>query len=448
MLKRCVIKIMNALINERDRMRHTYITGGSGSGKSELIKILVHAYLQRKDYCTTIVLDPHGDLSQEIAEWKECYSVGGESPLVYIDPFLKEGYTPVINPFQIENKSDLAIDLAAQELTGVFKELLKGTPVTLQMETLLIPCVSTILRIGGTLEDLQTLMNDERNQKLLKIAQQSPNPAHRRFFQEAFLRDNYTVTKNSIYTKIQSLLNSTVFYNLIVGKSTINLYELINSKKLIVFNLAKGQLGSDASDAFGRFIIATIQSLALQRAGTRKQDRVPIHLFIDEVHNYISPSIERILTEARKYGLFLTMANQIMGQMETKIKRIILGNTAVKLTGKNSYDTLNTMAKESGVKLEDLQRLTTGEFILSAESREPMKVKVPSHLIASRNAMTAAQWQKTTQSQIQRFYRPISSPGYADPSDEGENASENHTDRKGDQSASDSTPKPRYPLPD
>ena len=201
------------------------------------------------------------------------------------------------------------IDIAAQSMVEAFKQILRNTTLTLQMEALLIPCISVLLkRRGSTLLDLQRFMNDHRNGDLVRLGERSDNPAQRLFFRDRFFEKTFDATKASIATKIQSLLNSRTFFHLTVGESTLDIGEVLDSRSLLIFNLAKGKLGPETSEAFGRFVLALMQSAILKRAQSAKAARVPVHLFIDEFQNYIAPSIAEILSESRKFGLHLTIA--------------------------------------------------------------------------------------------------------------------------------------------
>jgi hypothetical protein len=393
-----------ASLKEADRQKHTYITGGTGSGKSELIKILAYHYIAKKtDYCTTVILEPHGDLSEEVARFKE--HKNGDN-LVYIHPFLRRGYTPVINPFQINSTDENVIDRTAQELSLVFQELIKDSNLTLQMNTLLVPCISTVIINNGNLRDLQIMMDDEKNHQWIKLGQNSPFQGHRDFFKDGFHKKGYSSTKQSVYTKIQSLLNSNAFYNLVVGDSTIDIESIMDSKKTVIFNLAKGDLGTEPSEAFGRFIIAMLQSLALARSNTPKHKRVPVHLFIDECQNYLSKSVGIILSETRKFYLHLTLAQQVWKQdMDTKLARTVTGNTEVKLCGKNSYETLSAFSKESGIKIEDLQRNPgKGLFFLKTGSESPQKIQLPSFLVGHKHSMEQENWADVKDIIIEKYY--------------------------------------------
>lgn len=395
-------------IREDDRRKHTYISGGSGSGKTEAIKVIVHHYLTRNTSSALVILDPHGDFAEQVARFWENTTNGR---LVYIDPALSQKHTPVFNPFEIKDRSPMAIDVATQELVSVFREIMK-TAFTLQMETVLKPCIATLLlRDGSTIIDLMRFMSDDENSDLLDFAQRNlPNPAQRHFLAVDFLKDAYGPTKQSLRTKIQSLLNSQVFLHFLVGQSSFDIEEAINRRALIVFNLSRGSIGDDTSETIGRFIIAKLQSFAIQRAQIAEEKRVPVHLFVDECQLYISDSIEKILTEARKYKLYATLASQILGQnMDSQLKNIVLANTAVKMTGKNSLSTLSIIAKETGANIEELQSLQTGEFHIKTGTRPSVKVKMPAHLLGNKHAMSSKIWAQMVAEQLSQYYRPITS---------------------------------------
>lgn len=270
-----------------------------------------------------VVTDPHGDLSEELLGLRICKAQ--KERIVYIDPYLSKRQTPTINPFDIYDKSEENIDLLTQELVRVFKELLPNH-LSLQMEAVLTPCIATVLRKqNGSLSMLQRFMDDEKNADLIAAGLKSPNPSHQSFFAQAFQKTDYRVTKLAIYTRIQSLLNHRVFREMIDGKSTINLKKCIDSKKIIIFNLAQGKMGSEVSSTYGKFVIALVTSIALKRAYQPKFLRVPTYLFIDEFHNYLTESIEKIFAETRKYRLHLVVANQSLFQIDsTRFRNVML----------------------------------------------------------------------------------------------------------------------------
>ena len=395
-------------INEQARQRHSYITGQTGSGKTELLKTIIHHYLTKNTKTALILIDPHGDIAEQVARFREN---ADNDRLVYIDPFLSAEHTPSLNPFMLPHKdtAPAVVDLISEELYLVFRSVLKSS-FTPQMETLLRPCITTLLLMGNKdINDLQLFMDDERNSHYLSFAYKHLyNPSQIEFLKTDFHKDTYNPTKQAIKTKLQSLLNSNTFRNLLTGTQTYNLAQLCQQKKLMVFNLSAGKIGNDTSDIIGRFILAQIKSMAFQRADHPEHLRTPTHVFIDECQRYISPTIETILAEARKYKVYLTLANQYYGQnMGTETKNAITNNTAVKIAGMNGDKNANTHHKETGADIEELKNLRVGEFHIKEGTKPSVKIKAPANLIKNKNAMKTDQWEALRQGLLSRFYRPL-----------------------------------------
>jgi hypothetical protein len=367
----------------QDMQRHTFISGRSGSGKSELLKSIFYQMQllsQENQQFGMVLLDPHGDLAEEV----RAFNLNTKRKrVVYIDPHFGYGKTPVLNPFELKDRNPQDIDLFSQELSRIFQELIPNTTLSNQMEAILVPCISVLLlREGSSLADLQRFMDDSRNEDLIALGKESPNESHRQLFEHHFLKSDYRTTKTSIYTKIQSLLNSQTFSHLVNGKNTVDLEQAIDAGKVLIFNLSQGKMGKDCSMAYGRFLVAMLQGIALRRANVEKKNRKPLFLFIDEFQNYISPSIEKILSEARKYKLHLILANQNLAQItDKKLAEAILGNTNVKLVGNNSAGTLKPLAQELGLQAEELLEMQEYHFCLKAGSRLPVDIKPASFLM-------------------------------------------------------------------
>lgn len=386
---------------------HTYIIGGTGSGKSELMKILIQQYILR-DTTGIVVIEPNGDFAEQIAKFKENLSPDRRKKLIYIDPHLDPLHTPIINPFDINGTSEDSIDKATQELAStlqtIFEEL--GGALTLNMDSILEPCINVMIRHKMTLKDLQRFMDSERNQDLIQLGLQSPNEEVRDFFEHRFSANEFYKTKVSIATRIQRLLNSTAFRNVVLGKNTINLQKELEQQKLIIFNLSKGRIGSRASGAIGRFLVSMIQNMALERAEIPEKQRKPAHLFIDEFHNYISPKISEILEESRKYKLYLTVASQVVGQkMDSDFEKSLLGNSNIKIIGKNDYYSRSKFEKEmENPDMERMKKLNTGKFILGIGKGEAFEVEVSKRLLGHKNSMKPNQWEEIRQEQLKKYY--------------------------------------------
>lgn len=366
--RRYGIRVPNA-----DLQQHAYLTGRTGSGKTELLKVLFDELYRQLD-SALVLLDPHGDLAEQLAKLDCHLELPGR--LVYIDPFLSEERTPVVNPFSDPPKDERTLELLTSEIARILTELVDAS-LSLQMEAVLVPCVAALLRKGDSgLHELQRFMDDGHNRDLVALGARSPNPAHRAFFRQAFVSHGYRTTKLSIYTKLQSLLNSPVFYRLTHGRNSVDFEQAVENRQAVIVNLSQGKMGVEAAQVFGKLVIALLQGVALKRAFQPQEERVPTYLFIDELQNFLSESVEKIVSETRKYGFHLIMANQNLAQIaNVKLREAILGNTRVKIAGENSPKTLKTLGEEMGFKAEDFQTLEKHHFLLKVGTGEPAAFK-------------------------------------------------------------------------
>jgi hypothetical protein len=410
-------------IPEEARKMHTYIAAGAGGGKTELLKVMIHEYVRRKGYSTTIVIDPHGDFCQQISRWK---IIGNGEDLVYIHPKLQDGFTPCINPLEMSRTDDpLEVSFMAECLTDVFRSIVASndSSVTSNMGTLLKAVLFILLRKKDTtLLDLQRFMRDDQNRDLVEYAKKHCEIGQRDLFHNAFYDSNYTPTKRALYTKIQDLLTSQSFFNLTVGKSTIDLRGLMDSRKLVVFGLSVNSMGGSAISSFSRLLLGLIQGFAFQRQDTPEKLRVPTHVFIDEAALVVCPSIKIVLTQTRKFALHLTFAQQYFGQdLDSQLKDAISSSTAVKISGiADAGASLTSMSKMmTGVNTEELQNCRRGEFFIKYKdtgdgygSQEygksvARKFFTPVFLLGNRRTVNDDEWEKRKAFQLQHYYRKI-----------------------------------------
>lgn len=381
--------------------KHAYISGSTGSGKSELMRLLFY-YLQKssehKKTRSLIVLDPHGQTSKQI---KTSHLNINSDRLIYIEPDLRKGWSPVINPLDIGTQDDTAIVARAQYLAEAIKEA-ADIDISVNMQAILIPAISLLLRMENTtLLDLIKIMKDDK--ELIAKGRLTTQRAHKEVFKD-FLNPHFKRTKIAIYTKLQTFLNYPAFYNMVIGKSTIDIGKAINSGKVVVFNLSQGYFGPDASSALGRFIISLIKSHVI----SRKQYRKPTYLFVDECQKFISPSIENILEETRKYGLHLIMANQSSDRLGS-IEKIVLSNTSVKLIGKNdSIHTAKKMSSITGTPVGIFHNLRDYHFYLKTSRSTGQIFKASDALLLDKSlTMSQEQERQLNKKLINKYYRQV-----------------------------------------
>ena len=175
------------ILLEKERKMHTFIIAGSGSGKSEFIKFLIYSTITRHKNKAVILIEPHGDLSKQVAQFK--YFSEYPERLVYIDFNIDSKCVPVINPFHLEEKTAKNIQTLTDSLIKTFEALLKNC-FTPRMKTMLTYCLPALIRRkNSTLEDLKrfvTIGENANNQDLIDFALNSPNKTHREYFRNDF----------------------------------------------------------------------------------------------------------------------------------------------------------------------------------------------------------------------------------------------------------------------
>lgn len=401
-----------ALLPNSDRLAHTYITGGSGSGKSELLKALIYCSCDMPEPNGVVVLDPHGDLAEQVARWRE---FEGSDRLVYVEPNLIEGACPTINPFDVEDLPERLKDVVAQEIIIALEQLMKGESggdLSVNMRAILAPCVQVLIDMpNATLAHLQAFMDGTNNKELVALGRQHKRPAIQEFFHNGstgFTGTHFERTKAAIAARIQYLRSTAVFDELLNGPSSVDLEGLVSQGHVVVFNLAKGQIGADASEAVGRFVLAKLQAMALRRQSLPRDQRRPVHCFVDECQNFISPATVSIMEEARKYGLHLTLAQQVAGRgMPAEMLKVVLNNTNVKFAGRTKDDAV--MARVMNVDAQTLASMDPGQFICRSGSRAPFTLNVVKNLLGENNSMDDAAWQ-AQRPRMAPHYRPTDIP--------------------------------------
>lgn len=385
------------------RCKHMMITGQTGSGKSELAKSLIYNDIRRNDG-VVILLEPHGDIAEQVAKLQI-----EKERLVYIDLTLHDNMAPSMNLFYLSNnKSEKEIQARAKVIVSVVKSVNDDEKFTGAMEDVLYNIVCVLLREGKSdfFEVLRYLNAQAKD--LLQLGKNSPNILEKEFFTNDF--ENIKPTRDAVKRRIKKLLNDPLLSNLFNGTCTIDLEPLMNEKgKVIIFRIQKSAM-LDSYAYYARFIIGLIQTIALKRANIKEDDRVKTYCYIDEFHNFITSTIEEILTESRKYALYMTLINQSVSQIKnTALRDIILSNTNVKLIGKNSNKTLDAMNNTLNTTLEDVEKLNTGEFYLSVGTGYVVKVKNSDALLNGNANISSNEWNELKHYQLEHYYRACKS---------------------------------------
>jgi len=179
---------------------HMYILGATRSGKTELIKLVCIRLILKKD-SSVVIFDPHGDMALQLAKL-----MSKKKDFIFIDPTIKEGFTPTINPLRLKKKmrNETTIAIVAQELISAFESII-GQEFSPNMEVILTIIIYTLLRKGDAdIDDILRFL--EGDKELIQLAILSPIKAHANFIRDQFSKPKFSKTKDALSTKIQLLL--------------------------------------------------------------------------------------------------------------------------------------------------------------------------------------------------------------------------------------------------
>jgi len=307
-------------IKTEDRRKHVYIIGKTGVGKSTLIANMAIDDI-RKDRGVGIV-DPHGDLSEAILDYIPKRRI---NDVVYLEPFDTERPFS-LNVLEIKNKQQK--DLVASGIVSIFYKLYKDSWGP-RLEYILRNVILTLLEApGATLVDILSLLSNVEYRK--KVVRELKDPVLKDFWEKEYAKmpDRLKAEAISpIQNKVGQFVTSKMIRNIIGRtKSSIDLEQIMNEGKILILNLSQGKLGEDNTALLGAMLITQIQLAAMNRSFMKESDRKDFFLYVDEFQNFATQSFIKILSEARKYRLSLTLANQYIEQLDEEVTRAIFGN--------------------------------------------------------------------------------------------------------------------------
>lgn len=357
--------------------KHTYILGASGSGKSEVIKNLWYDLQEKsraKNSMSLIALEPSGKLIRELLQFH--FNDSGRERVVYLDTNIREtakqllkedifddDYIFILNPFDLKNKSVENLNYMTPALSSAVFELMNEDQKKGQMGNLIKACIDLLLSMDGTsFIDLRDINDEETPQKYMSAVSAMKNPTRKEFMQKKFLSKKMESSKNGVYQRVHDIIDDMYLTRVLTGGNTVDLEKEMNSGKVILFNPTG--LQKKSVQAYGKLLVCLIQGYSEKKQNF--DNPFPVFLFMDEVQNYITPTIEDMMAESRKYGLHMVLANQILGQkMDGEMKRIILGNTAIKVGGDMEEDSMKVMGKAmGGLSSKDFDKLPKYNFFI------------------------------------------------------------------------------------
>lgn len=307
-------------IKTDDRRRHMYVVGKTGVGKSTLLENMIVNDIRAGH--GVAVVDPHGDLAEKMIEFIPSERI---NDVIYFNPADIE-FPIAFNV--IETVEPHLRHLVASGLIGVFQKLWADSWGP-RLEYILRNAILAILDYpGSTLLAVVRMLSDKPFRK--KVIEKITDPVVKAFWVNEFASyaDKFASEAVSpIQNKVGQFLSSSLMRN-IVGqvKSSINIREVMDNRKILILNLSKGRIGEDNSSLLGAIMITKIQLAAMSRVDMPEKDRNDFYLYIDEFQNFMTDSFANILSEARKYHLNLTMAHQYIEQLSEKVAPAVFGN--------------------------------------------------------------------------------------------------------------------------
>lgn len=345
-----------------DRSRHMYIIGQTGAGKSGTLSLLALSDIfHNQGYA---IIDPHGDFAIDNMKFIPASRI---KDVVYFNP-ADTAFPLGFNPLEVTNPSQKSN--ISSEVIGVLKRMF-GDSWGPRLEYILRYTILALLdRPETTMLDITRMLTDKKFRKetltyctdtvVLQFWNVEFNSWTDKFQAEAIA---------PVLNKVGAFTANPVIRNIIgQPKSTFNIREIMDDGKILIVNLSKGLIGEDNAGILGSFLVTKIQLAAMSRSDIPDiKDRRPFYLYVDEFQNFATDSFATILSEARKYGLNLTVANQYISQMNETVRDAVFGNVGTMITFRVSADDAPILVKQFEPQFEanDLLQMANRNFVIN-----------------------------------------------------------------------------------
>jgi hypothetical protein len=315
-------------ITELDRMRHMYIIGQTGTGKSKFLTNLIIQDIQAGH--GVCFIDPHGT---DIEDVLGAIPPEREKDIIYFDPSQMEQVVG-LNMLEYDYSKPEQKTFVVNELFSIFQKLYGANPESMgpMFEQYFRNATMLVMEdpeSGNTLMDISRVMADASYRR--KKLEKATNPVVVQFWREIATKAGGEASLENIVPYIVSkfdVFTSNDYMRPIIGqqRSAFNFRQVMDEKKILLVNLSKGRLGEINANLIGMIFVGKILMAALSRVDDPTRGFPPFFLHIDEFQNISTNSIASILSEARKYKLGLTVAHQFIAQLDPVIRDAVFGN--------------------------------------------------------------------------------------------------------------------------
>lgn len=343
-----------------DRGRHLYIIGQTGTGKSGLLELMTISDIFSP--YGFAVIDPHGDYAQSVLRRIPPERV---NDVIYFNP-ADTDFPMGFNPLEIYDPK--LRTHTCSELIGVLKRMFESWGP--RLEYILRYSILALLDYPeATMLDITRILTDKkfRNNVLKYVV----DPVVRNFWTIEFASWNDKFAAEAVapvLNKVGAFTANPLVRNIIgQPRSSFNIRQIMDERKILIVNLSRGLVGEDNAALLGALLVTKIQMAAMSRADSSMEERSPFYLYVDEFQNFATDSFATILSEARKYGLNLTVANQYIAQMLPEVRDAVFGNVGSIISFRTSADDANTMLRYFEPKFEehDLVHMHNRHFVIS-----------------------------------------------------------------------------------
>jgi excisionase family DNA binding protein len=357
-------KSVTVSMSTEARVRHMHLIGASGSGKSTLLLNMIVQDIKNGNGLA--VLDPHGDLIDQVLSHipeERAHDV------VLFDPS-DENYPVGFNILSAH--SDLERNLLASDLVSVFKRL--STSFGDQMTTVLGNAILALLESseGGTLADLRRFLVEPgfRARYLETVGDSEVVYYWQREFPLLTGKP-----QGPILTRLDTFLRPKVIRYMVSQKENrLDLGAIMNGRKILLAKLSQGLIGEENSYLLGTLLVSKLNQMATSRQNVAASERTPFYLYIDEFHNFVTPSLAAILSGARKYNLGLVLAHQELHQLSARdsdVASAVISNSYTRVCFRlGDFDAKKLEEGFSFFKAKDLQNLSVGDAVVRMERAE------------------------------------------------------------------------------